>query len=136
MRGVNAKTASCITPSPSLSPKGERSMTFVFAGSAPHCGVSFSITTMSGPGGPRFGKKLSARQPRRFDAGDADCFVLFARAAAGARRAQHIALRVLDHDGAGLRQELALTDGGERAVELRPVVACALQQGCGLDARP
>jgi len=41
--GVNAKTASCITPSPSLSPKGERSMSFIFAGGAPLCGASLSI---------------------------------------------------------------------------------------------
>jgi len=27
--GVNAKTASCIAPSPSLSPKGERSMSMM-----------------------------------------------------------------------------------------------------------
>jgi hypothetical protein len=30
--GVNAETVSCTTPSPNLSPKGERSLSFDFAG--------------------------------------------------------------------------------------------------------
>jgi hypothetical protein len=33
--GVNAKVSSCITPSPSLSPKGERSLSFARSGALP-----------------------------------------------------------------------------------------------------
>ena len=47
-------------------------------------------------------------QPGRFDTRDTDRFVLVAAAAAGPDRADHLAGRVLDHDGAGLWQELAL----------------------------
>ena len=72
----------------------------------------------------------SGNQAGRIDAGDAHRLVFLAGAAARAGRAQHVAVGVLDHDGAGLRQELALGGRRKRAEELR-VLLGALQRACG-----
>src|SRR5260370_25988222 len=79
--------------------------------------------------GRRTIEETSARhQPRRFDSRYANRLVLIAGAAAGAGRADHVAFLVLDHHGAGLRNEFAVGSGGERAEKLRVLLGTAEQR--------
>src|SRR5689334_12333480 len=61
-------------------------------------------------------------QPHRLDAGGADQFVLVSGAAAGADRADHGALVVLDQHRTGLRDELAFGDRRDRVEEGRQIL--------------